>query len=291
MPLVSQNRVLGVLGLSCANGKLNQSNRLFLEKIASQVEMALERHYLSGEQRRMLIESEKEKMRSNLLRGISHDLRTPLTGILGASSAILENGDEFDKKTHDTLVYNIKEEAQWLIRMVENLLSITRISEGPMNVKKTPEAAEEIVAEAISRIRKRFSKRKFSVIVPEELLMVPMDGTLIEQVIINLLENAVKHSPEDSIIEVKVKKSEHLAIFEVSDHGKGISEQDLPYLFETYIPDRERSLDSSRGMGIGLSICKSIVKAHHGIIEAENKKNGGAVFRFTLPLEDSEDNG
>lgn len=291
MPLVSQNRVLGVLGLSCANGKLNQNNRLFLEKIASQVEMALERHYLSGEQRKILIESEKEKMRSNLLRGISHDLRTPLTGILGASSAILENGDDFDKKTHDTLVYNIKEEAQWLIRMVENLLSITRISEGPMNVKKTPEAAEEIVAEAISRIRKRFSKRKFSVNVPEELLMVPMDGTLIEQVIINLLENAIKHSPDDSTIEVNVKKREHLAMFEVSDQGKGISDQDLPYLFETYVPDREHSLDSSRGMGIGLSICKSIVKAHHGIIEAENRENGGAVFRFTLPLEEREDNG
>lgn len=239
----------------------------------------------------MLIESEKEKMRSNLLRGISHDLRTPLTGILGASSAILENGDEFDKKTHDTLVYNIKEEAQWLIRMVENLLSITRISEGPMNVKKTPEAAEEIVAEAVSRIRKRFSKRKFSVIVPEALLMVPMDGTLIEQVIINLLENAIKHSPDDSTIEIKVKKSEQLAVFEVSDYGKGISDEDLPYLFETYVPNREHSLDSSRGMGIGLSICKSIVKAHQGIIEAENKKNGGAVFRFTLPLEEREDNG
>lgn len=291
MPIVTQSQVLGVIGLSCANGKLDQNNRLFLDRIASQVEMALERLYRSNEQRRMQIESEKEKLRSNLLRAISHDLRTPLTGILGASSAILENGDNLDSKTQDTLIANIKEEAQWLIRMVENLLSVTRINEGPMNVTKTPEAVEEIVAEAISRIRKRFSNRKITVKVPNKLLIVPMDGTLIEQVIINLLENAVKHSPEDSTIEVKVKKTENHAVFEIIDNGTGINQQDFPFLFETAVPDEKRSSDSSRGMGIGLSICKSIINAHHGGIEAENKLTGGAIFRFTLPLEERENNG
>ncbi|WP_373484432.1 DUF4118 domain-containing protein [Acetobacterium sp.] len=291
LPIVSQSKVLGVIGLSCANGVLNQNNRLFLRMIASQVEMALERHYLSNEQRRMLVESEKEKMRSNLLRGISHDLRTPLTGILGASSAILENGSTMDQETHDTLIANIREDSQWLIRMVENLLSVTRINEGPMNVTKKPEAAEEIVAEAISRIRKRFAGRKIKVKVPEVLLIVPMDGTLIEQVMINLLENASKYSPPDSVIAVEVKKSGNEAVFEVSDQGKGISDQDFPYLFETYVPDGKRSSDSSRGMGIGLSICNSIVKAHQGKMEAENKEQGGAVFRFTLPLQEGQENG
>jgi two-component system sensor histidine kinase KdpD len=291
MPIISQSKVLGVIGLSCANGVLNQNNRLFLRMITSQVEMTLERHYLSNEQRRMLVESEKEKMRSNLLRGISHDLRTPLTGILGASSAILENGSTIDQETHDTLISNIKEDSQWLIRMVENLLSVTRINEGPMNVTKTPEAAEEIVAEAISRIRKRFTSRKIKVKVPDELLIVPMDGTLIEQVIINLLENGIKYSPENSVIAVEVKKYGNEAVFEVRDQGKGISDQDFPYLFETYVPDGKRSSDSSRGMGIGLSICNSIVKAHQGKMEAENKEQGGAVFRFTLPLQEGQENG
>ncbi|MEL7660777.1 sensor histidine kinase [Acetobacterium wieringae] len=291
MPIIARSKVLGVIGLSCENGVLNQNNRLFLRMIASQVEMALERHYLSNEQRRILVESEKEKMRSNLLRGISHDLRTPLTGILGASSAILESGNIMDQETQETLISNIKEDSQWLIRMVENLLSVTRINEGPMNVTKTPEAAEEIVAEAISRIRKRFVSRKITVKVPEELLIVPMDGTLIEQVLINLLENAIKYSPEDSIIAVEVKKSSHEAVFEVCDQGKGITDQDFPYLFETYVPDGKRSSDSSRGMGIGLSICHSIVKAHQGKIEAENKEQGGAVFRFTLPLQEGQENG
>ncbi|TGE35143.1 sensor histidine kinase KdpD [Desulfosporosinus fructosivorans] len=288
MPVISQGNVLGVIGLSCTKGNLSQSNRSFLRMIASQVAMALERQYLSDEQHRILLESEKEKMRSNLLRAISHDLRTPLTGILGASSAILEN--RLDLQTHDKLVTDIKEDSQWLIRMVENLLSVTRINEGTMNVAKAPEAAEEIVAEAISRIRKRFSDQKISVRVPDELLMVPMDGTLIEQVLINLIENAIKHSPEDSVIEVKVEKSGGHAVFEVIDNGNGIAEQDFPYLFESYIPNGQRSSDSSRGMGIGLTICMSIIKAHHGKMEAANKKTGGAIFRFTLPLERGEDN-
>jgi len=287
-PIVSQDKVLGVIGISCIKGILDQNSRLFLDIITSQVAMALERQYLTNEQQRILLDSEKEKMRSNLLRAISHDLRTPLTGILGASSTILENGDRIDKETHDKLVSNIVEDSQWLIRMVENLLSVTRINEGTMNVTKTLEAAEEIVSEAISRIRKRFPNRKINVQVPEELLMVPMDGTLIEQVLINLLENAVKHSPDDSVIEVNVKKSgQRSAIFEVIDNGEGIAEEDFPYLFESYVPDGKRSSDSSRGMGIGLSICMSIVKAHQGKMEAANRKTGGAVFTFELPLERS----
>ena len=288
IPIISQAVVLGVIGISCAKGKLDENNRLFLRMLASQVAMALERQYLSDEQRKIIIESEKEKMRSNLLRAISHDIRTPLTGILGASSAILEDGGNFDKQTHDKLISDIKEDSQWLIRMVENLLSVTRINEGTMNVTKSPEAAEEIVAEAIRHIRKRFPERKISVKVPDELLMVPMDGTLIEQVLINLLENAVKHSPEDSTIEVEVKLDDQYALFEVQDSGEGIAEEDFPYLFESYVPNGKRSADSSRGMGIGLSICRSIIKAHGGKLEAANRDAGGAVFLFKLPLEEKK---
>ncbi|MBP6492520.1 MAG: GHKL domain-containing protein, partial [Clostridia bacterium] len=154
-----------------------------------------------------------------------------------------------------------------------------------MNVVKLPEAAEEIVAEAIRHIRKRFPERKITVSVPDELLMVPMDGTLIEQVLMNLLENAIKHSEKETSIEVAVRLDLPNAIFEVTDHGEGIAKEDFPYLFESYIPNGNRSSDSVRGMGIGLSICMSIIKAHGGTLEASNKEEGGAVFRFRLPLE------
>jgi two-component system, OmpR family, sensor histidine kinase KdpD len=290
MPVISQDRVLGVLGISCKEEPLNHDNRLFLRMIASQVAMALERQYLSDEQRKILVDSEKEKMRSNLLRAISHDLRTPLTGILGASSLIQENGNNLDKETHDKLIRNIKEDSGWLIRMVENLLSITRINEGTMNVTKAPEAAEEIVAEAISRTRGRYPGRKITVKVPEELLVVPMDGTLIAQVLMNLLENAIKYTTIDALIEVEVKKGEDEAIFEVADSGTGISEEEFPYLFDSFVPGGSKSADSARGMGIGLSICMSIIKAHGGTLEAENKKTGGAIFRFILPIEGGAEN-
>jgi two-component system sensor histidine kinase KdpD len=288
MPVISHGKVLAVWGISCAKGNLDHNSRLFLRMIASQVAMALERQHLSDEQRTILVESEKEKMRSTLLRAISHDLRTPLAGILGASSAILENGKNLDEDTRNKLIANIQEESQWLIRMVENLLSVTRINEGTSKVTKSPEAAEEVVGEAVNRIKQRFPQREIIVHVPEEFLEVPMDGTLIIQVLINLLENAIKYSPDNSPVEIHLKKNGEWAQFEVLDRGKGISDEDFPYLFTNYAPNTNKSSDSSRGMGIGLSICMTIIKAHNGKMEAENRKEGGAVFRFALPLKGNE---
>ncbi|MFW6677210.1 DUF4118 domain-containing protein [Lacrimispora sp. AGF001] len=288
MPVISQGKVLAVLGISCLKGTLDHNTRLFLRMIASQVAMSLERQHLSDEQRSIIVEAEKEKMRSNLLRAIAHDLRTPLAGILGASSAIRENKNTLDEKTCEKLNGDIQEEAQWLLRMVENLLSVTRINESASKVTKSPEAAEEVIAEAVGRIKKRFPQRKIIVSVPDDLLEVPMDGTLIAQVLINLLENAIKHSTDDSFVEVILKKTGEYALFQVLDHGKGIADEDYPYLFTSYVPNGNKSSDSSRGMGIGLSICMTIIKAHNGTMEANNRLEGGAVFQFSLPLEGSE---
>ncbi len=285
MPVVSQGRVLAVWGISCAKAELDHNTRLFLRMIASQAAMALERQRLSDEQRATQVESERERMRGTLLRAISHDLRTPLAGILGASSALRESGANFDGATRDKLLVDIQEESQWLIRVVENLLSVTRISENASNFVKTPEAAEEVVAEAASRIQHRFPERKIMVNVPEELLEVPMDGTLIVQVLINLLENAIKYSPADAPVEINLKKDGGRALFEVLDNGKGISHEDLPWLFKGRAPTEEKSPDASRGMGIGLTICDTIIRAHGGTLTAENRENGGAAFRFTLPVE------
>lgn len=284
MPVLSQGKVLAAWGISCLKGTLDQNARLFLHMIASQVAMAMERQRLSDEQRDMTVESEREQMRSTLLRAISHDLRTPLAGIYGASSAIRENGGSLDAETRDKLIANIQEESQWLIRMVENLLSVTKIREGASSLTVSPEAAEEIVGEAVSRIRRRFPHREIAVRVPEEFFEVPMDGTLIVQVLINLLENAIKCSPDDSLVEIRLDKSGDKARFEVLDRGKGIPDGGLAYLLANHRSGEGKSPDSSRGMGIGLSICEAIVKAHRGKLEAENRPGGGAAFRFALPL-------
>lgn len=237
------------------------------------------------EQGDVLLEAEKEKMRSNLLRAISHDLRTPLTSILGASSALLENGEVIDREAHDKFLCDIKENSEWLIRMVENLLSVTRISEGGATVTKSPEAVEEIVAEAVSRVHKTYPTQEIHVKVPDELLIVEMDPTLIEQVIINLVENSIKHSGKKVTIDITVIFDKKNAVFSVADNGRGFSKKDLPYLFSGGGETSMRSSDSSRGMGIGLSICSSIIKAHSGRIEAKNKPGRGAIVTFTLPIE------
>ncbi len=289
LPVVSHGKILGVAGLFYEDDEpLDESMLTFLDVILSQTSMAIERQRLSDQQQKIIVDAEKEKMRTNLLRSVSHDLRTPLTSIIGASSAISENKDLIDSETHDKLINDIHEEAEWLIRIVENLLMVTRISEGPATLKKPPEAVEEIVAEAVSRIKSRFPLAKIHVTVPVEFLIVPMDATLIEQVIINLLENAIRHAGKELPIDLNVTVTGNWATFCVRDRGNGIPENEMSTIFKGYPVEKPRSSDSFRGAGMGLSICMSIVKAHGGKMSAANLKDGGAVFTFMLPIEGAE---
>lgn len=287
-PVISQGNVLAVIGILVdKKHPLTYEQQNFLKMLTSQLSLALERQRLAAEQQQIMVENEKEKMRGNLLRAISHDLRTPLTGILGASSVLLEDDQQLPSELKKSLLTDMKEDAEWLIRMVENLLSVTRIDEGTMKVKKTPEAVEEVVGAAVGKIRKRFKGQDLVVKVPDDLLLIPMDGTLIEQVLINLIENAIKHARSKEPVMITVKKKPDFAIFEVSDDGIGITKERVPVLFQQLGEARDDvPIDSSRGMGIGLSICKTIVTAHGGTIEAVNKAQGGAVFRFSLPIKE-----
>ena len=238
-------------------------------------------------QERLRIETEKEAVRANLLRAMSHDIRTPLTSIVGNTAAILENEDSFSPEQKRRLLEDVNEDAQWLIRMVENLLSITRMSNGQAKIEKDCEAAEEIVAVSVSKFAKRFPNVKVSVEVPDEVLMVPMDATLIEQVLINLMENAVLHAKGATEIELRVRREGGLARFSVLDNGAGIDSAVLPKLFEEMFPHAgELRGDGRRSMGIGLSVCMSIVRAHGGTMKAENRATGGACVSFALPMEE-----
>lgn len=240
-------------------------------------------------QERIKAEAETEKMKANLLRSVSHDLRTPLTAIIGSSSAVLENYDKFSDEVKKDLISHVRDDAQWLVRLVENMLSITRFNEQTVQICKVPQAAEEIAAEAVGKFKKRFNAIPVRVSVPDELLMVPMDATLIEQVLINLMENAIQHGQTTTRLELHLRREDGLAVFEVADNGKGIPREAFPHLFEGYLSHtHEGHSDAKRNMGIGLSVCLSIVEAHGGTMEAENRAHGGAIFRFTIPLE--EDN-
>lgn len=252
--------------------------------IIPQLSLAFEHYYLIEHHQKLMIESEKEKMRSNLLRAVSHDLRTPLTSIIGSSSTYLEAKDYLNDANKTKLIAGILEDANWLIHMVENLLSVTKINQDTALVKKSLESVEEVVSEAMIRFQKRYPNSQVEVNVPKELLMVPMDGTLIEQVIINLLENAVKYSNSQKPIRLSVeKKSEQEAYFSVKDFGTGLSSDHLSAIFDGTPLLKEAKNDRNKGMGIGLSICKSIILAHQGKINAANHEEG-AVFSFSLPL-------
>lgn len=231
---------------------------------------------LADERTAIALEAEKEKMRSNLLRAISHDLRTPLTTIIGSTSLILEDGKHMPPEEVDKLLSNIKEDAEWLIGMVENLLSITHFQPGETKLKTQPEMVEEVIADAVIKTRKRFPGVNIQVDLPQELIIAPMDSLLIKQVIINLLENAIRHSGDTEHIAVTTYVKDNYAVVQVSDRGRGLSAN----------PDwnDKLSTDSSKGFGIGLPVCESIVKAHKGYFESLDRPEGGAIFRFGLPL-------
>ena len=235
-----------------------------------------------AEREKMLMEAEKEKMRANLLRAISHDLRTPLTSIIGSSTVYLENGSSLPEVEKNALVRHILEDSNWLLNMVENLLSVTRINNETAKVTKTSEPVEEVLSEAMIRLKKRLPDANIHVRVPEEFLMVPMDAVLIEQVLINLLENAVVHAESTEPIECYV---ESLSVFHVRDYGVGIPPEKLATIFDGSSSTTSTSPDGRKGMGIGLSICKTIILAHGGEIKAINHTRG-AEFYFTLPKED-----
>ena len=232
-------------------------------------------------------EAEREKIHSNLLRAVSHDIRTPLTGIVGATNVLLEQDDTLTPQQRRELLKNANEEAQWLIHIVENLLSITRIGAGEdAQVTKTPEAAEEVIEGAVGKFRRQYPQIDVRVELPEEFFLVPMDPLLIQQVMTNLLENAAVHGVTTTRVVVSLEKQGKWARFTVCDNGRGIPEGRLHNLFDG--TQSAQKGDSTRSMGIGLSVCKTVVAAHCGKIKGENIKGGGARFTVDLPLEEDE---
>lgn len=234
-------------------------------------------------------ESEKEKMRANLLRAVSHDLRTPLTTIYGSSSAIVERYDSLSKEQMIQLAEGIREDSQWLVGMVENLLTVTRIDNVKMKLVKTPVVLEELIDAVLIRFRKRYSKQEIDIQIPEDFVMIPMDATLIEQVIVNILENAVQHAKGMTKLTLKVYICNQKAFFEIIDDGCGIEQERMQDIFTGYFEKKDAPADFQKSsMGIGLSVCASIIRAHEGSIMVENNSQGGCCFRFFLDLEEEE---
>ena len=242
------------------------------------------------ESERVRLEAEREKMRANLLRAISHDFRTPLTGMIGSINVIRENGSLLSEEDRDKLLGDAASEAEWLINMVENLLSITRIGAEPGAALHTePQAVEEVLWEAVSRFRGQYPDFRVDIRIPEEALFVEMDAVLIEQVIMNLLVNAAIHGKTATAARLSVEVQPGFAVFSVADNGAGIPPEKLRHLFDgSGTGSRGETEDAVRTMGIGLSVCSTIIRAHGGEMSAENVPGSGARLSFSLPLGETD---
>lgn len=235
----------------------------------------------------MKAEGERERMRANLLRAVSHDLRTPLTTIYGSCSAIMENYDSLSKEQQLKLLGEMQQDSEWLIRMVENLLSVTRIDGDKVQLTKHPTVLEELIDAVLVKFRKRCPGQQVEVEIPEDFVIIPMDAMLIEQVLINMLENAVDHAEGMTELKLTVTTENNTAVFCISDDGCGIPADRIEKIFTGYLLDRDAVPADGRrsNMGIGLSVCAAIIKAHGSEIHAENNESGGASFSFALELE------
>lgn len=285
VPIMADPDIYGVIVINKYDVNFTTRGILLLELIANQTALAIKLTKAWEAQKTALMEAERERTRNTLLRSISHDLRTPLTSIWGAGNAIIEAGSNMSNEEKYKLVKDINEEARWLNQMVENLLAVTKIDAKTEMVKKSPEVIEEIIEEAVSRLKTRFPSGDIHVKIPTEVLVAPMDQTLIKQVIINIVENSFKHAGYDSKVSIELSKKDDMAVISIEDNGLGIADDMIAQLFDMNMSDNITG-DEKRGYGLGLPLCKSIVKAHGGILAGENMEGGGLRLYFTIPLEE-----
>jgi len=282
LPLLASRGTLGVLGFQPAEPRaLEEPEQLHqLETFVNQTALAVERAQLAHEAQQAQVRAETERLRNSLLSSVSHDLRTPLAAITGAATGLLEGERTLDARTQRDLLETVHEEAERLNRLVRNLLDMTRLESGAVQVRKEWHPLEEVVGAALRHLAKPLQGRPVSTSLPDDLPLVPIDDVLIEQVFINLLDNAVKHTPAGSPIEIAAWPTEGAVTVEIADRGPGLGHGDEQRVFDKFY---RSDASVSRGVGLGLAICRGIVEAHGGRIWAENRSGGGVAFRFTIP--------
>jgi two-component system sensor histidine kinase KdpD len=285
LPLKTAQGVVGVLGVGkpgTAEHDLTPAQRRLMEAFANQAAQAIERARLAEEARQIKLLQATEKLQNALLNSISHDLRTPLVSITGALTSLDEQSDTLDGENRQSLIVTAREEADRLNRLVGNLLSMTRIESGAIKLHCEPGDIQDVIGTALEQLGKRVAEHEIKVNVPDDFPLVPMDFSLIVQVVVNLLENAVKYSPQGSIIEVAASLRDDKARLEIADRGVGIPPEDLTRVFDKFY--RVERPESVSGTGLGLSISKGIIEAHSGSIQARVRASGGTIVSMELPL-------
>lgn len=280
------DRVYGVVGIEAENNPLDASEHDILLSILGECALALENENNVREKEAAVVMAENERLRANLLRTISHDLRTPLTTISGNASNLLSNGSSFDEETKQQLYMDIYNDSVWLINLVENLLSATRIEEGRMTLRASTELLNDIVEEAVHHISRKASEHRISIVDHDDFILVKADARLVVQVIANIVDNAVKYTKPGSSIVITTRRKGNMAEVRIADDGGGISDQEKIKIFDKFYCGENKIADNRRSLGLGLYLCRAIVEAHGGTIQVTDNQPRGAVFSFTLPLEE-----
>ena len=274
---------LAVVGISVEGERHIQSfEKNLMVALLDECGLALEKERTLLEKQAAQAQANQEALRANLLRAISHDLRTPLTSISGNASILMESADQLTAEKRRGLFAAIYDDAMWLINLVENLLSITKLEDGRVHMNMEPELLEDIFTEALSHLDRNSVQHHIEVHLADDMLMADMDARLMVQVVINIVNNAIKYTPEGSHITLSARKSNQIVIVEIADDGPGIPDPAKKKLFDMFYTNGKERGDGRRGLGLGLSLCRSIVTAHGGAIEAVDNHPRGTIFRFTL---------
>lgn len=281
IPLIGQNQVMVVIGIVMGQGEsIDSGEKSLLETMLSQISFAIEKYNLNESKKNALMQAENERFRANLLRAVSHDLRTPLTSISGSASSILSNA--FDEETKRKLTLDIYDDSIWLINLIENLLSLSKLDNGKVKLNTEPQLIEEIISEALKHVNRSISDYDVKVNLKDDLLMVDVDAGLIVQVMINIIDNAIKYTKSGTEIRIDVVAKGKKVIVEVIDNGVGISKQNQEYIFDMFFTVNGSKGDSRRGLGLGLALCSSIINAHGGKIYVRDNYPHGTVIGFTI---------
>jgi two-component system, OmpR family, sensor histidine kinase KdpD len=284
LPLIASQGPVGILGvLPMREPPIVASGQLrLLETFANQIALAIERSSLAEQAEAARVRLESERLSETLLSSVSHDLRTPLAVITGAGSSLLATDVALDEGTRRELIETIVEECQRLNRLVGNLLEMTRLESGALRVRREWHSLEEVVGAALTRLKDRLAGREVSVRLPDDLPLVPLDDVLMEQVLFNLVENALKYTPAGTPLDIEARAGKGRVIVDVADRGPGLPPGEENSIFEKF--HRVRREGEPGGVGLGLTICRGIVQAHGGTIVAMNRPGGGALFRIELPV-------
>lgn len=277
------DQVYGVVGVPAQKNVLDSFEYSILLSVLNECALAMDNARNAEEKEKNAVIAKNEQLRADLLRAISHDLRTPLCSISGNADMLLSNGKYLDEGTRRQIYTDIYDDAEWLTGVVENLLSITRLNDGRLKFKFTDQLMDEVIAEALRHISRKHDD--YQIITEcEDLLLARMDVRLIIQVLVNLVDNAIKYTPSGSIITIRALKKNEKAWISVEDNGPGISDEIKPHIFEMFFTGRNNIADSQRSLGLGLALCQSIVEAHGGKMELEDNDPHGCIFSFALPL-------